>query len=117
MRRSLLLLPLCSAVILLAGCGNKGPLYLPKATPAPATATVQPANPLAPAPLHGFVTDMKAFDAFIAAHPTPDQFRAAYPDVLLVTPGMPSTRELRNNNSRYFAELDAQGRITGGKFM
>ncbi|WP_243048438.1 lipoprotein [Dyella sp. RRB7] len=126
MRRSLLLLPLCSVFALLAGCGNKGPLYIPKPTPAPAAAPVHPAapaatvttaSPAAPAPVHGFVTDLKAFDAFIATHPTPEQFRTAYPDVLLVTPGMPSTRELRNNNSRYFAELDKDGRITGGKFM
>lgn len=129
MRRTLLLLPLCSAAALLAGCGNKGPLYLPKPTPAPAAAPVKPAAPAAtaaaatpaataaPTVVHGFVTDVTAFNAFIDTHPTPEQFRATYPDVLLVTPGMPSTRELRNNNSRYFAELDAQGRIVGGKFM
>ena len=122
MRRSLLLLPLCSALALLAGCGNKGPLYMPKPTPAPAAAPVAPkpaAIPAAPAPtpVHGFVTDMQAFDVFIATRPTPDQFRAAYPDVLLVLPGTIATRELRNNNSRYFAEQDKDGRITGGKFM
>ncbi|GLQ46419.1 hypothetical protein GCM10007862_14700 [Dyella lipolytica] len=71
----------------------------------------------APVPVAGFVTDMKSFDAFIATHPTPDQFHSTYPDVLLVLPGMPSTREFRNNNSRYFAQLDKDGRITGGKFM
>jgi predicted small lipoprotein YifL len=126
MRRSLLLLPLCCVFVLVAGCGNKGPLYLPKPTPAPAAAPVHPATPVAaatpatsaaPVPVHGFVTDLKAFGAFIATHPTPEQFRTAYPDVLLVTPGMPSTRELRNDNSRYFPELDKDGRITGGKFM
>lgn len=69
-----------------------------------------------PAPVHGFVTDMKAFDAFIATHPTPEQFRAAYPDVQLMLPGMVSTMEYRSNNSRYYAELDASGRITGGHF-
>jgi predicted small lipoprotein YifL len=123
MRRSLLLLPLCTVFALLAGCGNKGPLYMPKATPA---ATVHPAaaKPVAaapavaaPAPVHGFVTEMTAFDAFIATHPTPEQFKAAYPDVLLVLPGTIATREMRSDNSRYFAELDANGRITGGKFM
>lgn len=95
---------------------------MPKATPA---ATVHPAaKPVAaapavaaPAPVHGFVTEMTAFDAFIATHPTPEQFKAAYPDVLLVLPGTIATREMRSNNSRYFAELDANGRITGGKFM
>jgi hypothetical protein len=78
-----------------------------------------PTTPAAPTPVHGFVTEinMKAFLAFIDTHPTPEQFRAAYPDVLLITPGMVSTRELRNNNSRYFADLDKDGHITGGKFM
>nr|WP_199043547.1 lipoprotein [Dyella sp. ASV24] len=132
MRRSLLLLPLCSVLALLAGCGNKGPLYMPKATPAATVHPATPAMPAAPAakpaapavitavtpvPVHGFVTDMTAFNTFIAAHPTPDQFRTAYPDVLLVLPGTIATRELRTNNSRYFAEVDANGRITGGKFM
>jgi predicted small lipoprotein YifL len=123
MRRSLLLLPLCTVFALLAGCGNKGPLYMPKATPA-ATVHPAPAKPAvaapavaAPAPVHGFVTEMTAFDAFIATHPTPEQFKAAYPDVLLVLPGTIATREMRSDNSRYFAELDANGRITGGKFM
>lgn len=117
MRRIHLLLPLCSALALLAGCGNKGPLYMPKPTTAPAAAPVAPAAKPAPTPVHGFVTDTTAFDTFVATHPTPDQFRAAYPDVQLVLPGAIATREFRNNNSRYFAELDAQGRITGGKFM
>lgn len=55
--RRLLLLPLCLAVALLAGCGNKGPLYLPnnphppvyvpptKAAPASATTAPVPAVP------------------------------------------------------------------------
>lgn len=47
MRRSLLLLPLCLVVALLAGCGNKGPLVMP--TNRPATATPPPA-PMMPAP-------------------------------------------------------------------
>ena len=125
MRRSLLLLPLATVFALLAACGNKGPLYMPKATPA---ATVHPAAPVAPkpavapvvaapVPVHGFVTDMTAFNTFIATHPTAEQFKAAYPDVLLVLPGTIATREMRSNNSRYFAEQDANGRITGGKFM
>lgn len=70
-----------------------------------------------PKPVAGFVTDMKAFDAFIATRPTPEQFRAAYPDVILVTPDMMTTREMRQNNSRYFPKLDAEGRIVGGSFM
>ena len=76
----------------------------------------QASTPITPVPVHGFVTDMKAFDAFIATHPTPDQFRAAYPDVQLMLPGTVSTMEYRTNNSRYYAELDTSGRITGGHF-
>lgn len=68
-------------------------------------------------PVAGFVTDMPAFNAFIATHPTAAQFKAAYPDVQLVMPGDITTKEFRSNNSRYFAEFDAQKRITGGKFM
>jgi predicted small lipoprotein YifL len=122
MRPSLLLLPLCTAFVLLAGCGNKGPLYMPaKATPAPATATVQAAAAPAPAPgattpVHGYVTDMKAFDAFIATHPTQAQFLATYPDMQLVMPDTITTMEMRTNNSRYFPEQDATGHIVGGTF-
>ena len=48
---SLWLLPLCLAAGTLAGCGQKGPLYLPPATkpsPAPASSTVKP-QPAIPA--------------------------------------------------------------------
>jgi len=76
----------------------------------------QATAPVTPAPVHGFVTDMKAFDAFIATHPTPERFRATYPDVQLVMPGTITTMELRSNNSRYYPELDQDGRITGGHF-
>jgi hypothetical protein len=76
-----------------------------------------PAAQPQPRPVAGFVTDMKAFDAFIATRPTAAQFHAAYPDVTLVTPDMMSTREMRQNNSRYFPKLDDQGRIVGGSFM
>ena len=69
------------------------------------------------APIAGFVTDVSGFDAFIATQPTPEQFKARYPDVALVLPGSMATKELRMNNSRYFAQLDAQGRISGGKFQ
>lgn len=67
-------------------------------------------------PVAGFVTDMAGFDAFIATRPTPEQFKAKYPDVQLVMPGTPTTMEFRSNNSRYFAELDKDGRIVGGRF-
>lgn len=79
-------------------------------------------NPSAPAtttekPVPGFVTDLASFDAFIATTPTPEAFRARYPDVTLVLPGSIASKELRTNRSRYFAEVNAAGNITGGKFQ
>lgn len=47
MRRSFPLLPLAFVVALLAGCGNKGPLVLPPARPAPAASSPAPAVPAA----------------------------------------------------------------------
>lgn len=76
----------------------------------------QATTPATPTPVHGFVTDMKAFDAFIATHPTPEQFRTTYPDVQLVMPGTITTMEFRSNNSRYYPELDKDGHIIGGHF-
>lgn len=67
-------------------------------------------------PVPGFVTDLAQFDAYIQSHPTPEQFRLTYPDVQLVLPGQIATKELRFNNSRYFAKLDEDGRIVGGRF-
>lgn len=61
--------------------------------------------------------DLPAFDRFIAGRPTPQQFRARYPAVLLVLPGDIATRELRMDRSRYFAELDEQQHISGGRFQ
>jgi predicted small lipoprotein YifL len=49
MRRSVLLLPLCLVVALLAGCGNKGPLVLPPARTAPPPAPASAAAPATPA--------------------------------------------------------------------
>lgn len=68
-------------------------------------------------PVGGFVTDLPAFEQFIASQPTPAQFKARYPDVVLVLPGQIATKEFRLNHSRYFAQLDADGRISGGKFQ
>lgn len=90
-------------------------LLLPLATIACQQNTPQSDAP--PPPVAGNVTDLDAFAGFIAGKPTPEQFKAAYPDVVLVLPGQIATREFRMNNSRYFAELDGDGRISGGKFM
>lgn len=81
------------------------------------TATPESSVPTSSAAVSGFVTDVAAFEQFIATTPTPSQFRARYPDVTLVLPGDMATKELRMNKSRYFAELDGAGRITGGKFQ
>lgn len=79
------------------------------------TTGVPSVNPDAPVP--GVVTDRTAFDRFIATRPTPERFRRVYPDVLLVMPIDIATKELRLNHSRYFAQLDGEGRISGGRFM
>lgn len=76
-----------------------------------------PPSTAAEPPVAGFVTDVAAFDRYIATRPTPEQFTARYPDVVLVLPGQIATKELRLNRSRYFATLDAQGRIEGGRFQ
>jgi len=62
------------------------------------------------------ITDMAAFDAYVATRPTPVEFRSRYSCLTLVLPGDMTTRELRMDNSRYFADLDAHGRIQGGSF-
>jgi hypothetical protein len=79
-------------------------------------ATGASAGSTASAPMPGRVTDMKAFGLFIESLPTVEQFRARYPDVVLVQPGEMATKEYRTDNSRYFAEFDIEGRIVGGSF-
>lgn len=69
-----------------------------------------------PEPQPGWVTDLDAFAAFIATTPTPTDFRTVYPDVHLVVPGDITTQEYRTNNSRFYAELDAEGRVIAGEF-
>ena len=63
------------------------------------------------------VTRLDAFAQFIASRPTVSTFQAAYGCVQLVLPGDISTREMRHDNSRYFAEVDSFGRIVGGRFQ
>ncbi|MDF4026871.1 hypothetical protein P3W24_17995 [Luteibacter sp. PPL201] len=94
-----------------------GALFFVAALGGAALVACQTAPTTVPRPVAGFVTDLKALDAFIATRPTPAQFHAAYPDVVLVLPGTMATREMRMNHSRYFADVDADGRITGGKWM
>lgn len=75
-----------------------------------------PPPPAETAAVPGRVTDLDAFQQFIASRPTPAQFRGRYPDVMLALPGAITTKEYRTDNSRYFAELDTEGRIAGGRF-
>jgi len=70
-----------------------------------------------PEPRPGVVTDLAAFEEFIALTPTSEEFREVYPDVVLILPGDIATREFRTDNSRFFADLDAQERIVGGSFQ
>lgn len=77
-----------------------------------------PENPvdMGPLPMLGNVKDVPEFERFIATRPTPEMFHKRYPDVVLVMPWDIASKELRLNNSRYFAQMDDQGRITQGKF-
>lgn len=69
------------------------------------------------APVRTSITDLDTFNAFIATRPTPEALRTRYPGLLVVTPGTITTRELRGDNSRYFVELDEQGKVIGGRFQ
>jgi hypothetical protein len=60
------------------------------------------------------IGDHDRFYAFVESRPTPEQFQSAYPDVWLILPGDIVSREVCSQYYRYVAELDAQGRITGG---
>lgn len=62
----------------------------------------------------GNLNDRAAFNAFIQLRPTPEEFQQAYPDVWLILPGDIVTRSFCSQYYRYVAELDAEGRITGG---
>ena len=95
-------------VALLLGFGVSACVYYPDAG-------VQPAA----LPWHGPVpeTEMEVFNQFISGRPTPEQFHTQYPEVQLILPGDSATKELRLDNSRYFAQMNQDGRIVGGKFM
>jgi hypothetical protein len=64
----------------------------------------------------GGVVNMDSFEAFIATHPTQDQFKKMYPGVQLMLPGMISTMEIRYDNSRFFPQMDSDGHVIGGDF-
>lgn len=91
-----------------------GPMLLGACAPTP-----DAAPPLSEVntPVRAQVTDLEAFAAFISTRPTPDALRARYPGLLVVMPGDITTKELRGDNSRYFVELDADGRVSGGRFQ
>lgn len=84
--------------------------------PAPEPIPVTPPSESAP-PRRAQVEDLAAFERFIATQPTPADFRTRYAGVALVLPGQIATKEFRTDRSRYFAELNAAGRITGGRFQ
>ena len=69
-----------------------------------------------PEPRPGTVEQMNPFLHFLETRPTPAEFERVYPDVMLVLPGDIVTQEYRTDNSRFFAELDADGRIHDGEF-
>lgn len=62
------------------------------------------------------VNDLADFDRYLATRPTVAAFQKRYPTVFVVLPGTIATREFRSDRSRFFAELDAEGRIIGGHF-
>lgn len=97
-------------VLLLVACAACTP------QPALETATAGTGE-AAPPPMRTTVTDLPAFEAFIATQPTVEQLRARYPGLVVVLPGDMATKELRTDNSRFFAELDAAGRVVGGRFQ
>lgn len=84
----------------------------PTPQPAPTPSITEEARPVRTS-----VTDLAAFDAFIAGHPSPEALRAQYPGLTVVMPGDITTKELRMDHSRYFVELDAEGRVIGGRFQ
>lgn len=95
-----------TALLLLAACART------PSAPAAAPAAQQESRPLRIS-----VTDLDAFKAYIAGKPTPAALRVRYPGLQLVMPGDITTKELRTDNSRYFVELDAEGRVSGGRFQ
>lgn len=63
----------------------------------------------------GILTGLSTLDAFIQSRPTPEEFQQAYPDVWLILPGDIVSRGFCSQYYRYVAEIDAEGRISGGR--
>jgi hypothetical protein len=80
------------------------------AVPVGAVSSQGPAHDTGPRILN----DRAAFHAFIESRPTPEEFQQAYPDVWLILPGDIVTRSFCSEYYRFLAELDSEGRITGG---
>lgn len=99
-------------LLLLAACAPTPPAPAPAPTPTPT-----PTASTESRPVRTSVTDLEAFQAYIAGKPTPAALRAQYPGLQVVLPGDLTTREFRGDNSRYFVELDAEGRVVGGRFQ
>jgi hypothetical protein len=61
--------------------------------------------------------DVRAFMNYIETyHPTLVELKSQVNCVFIVTPDMIVTTEYRPDNSRFFADMDKHGRITGGRF-
>ncbi|MEM7442375.1 MAG: hypothetical protein AAF414_03475 [Pseudomonadota bacterium] len=65
----------------------------------------------------GVWIDVVEFQRVLATFPDPETLRDAFPDVLIVLPDEIATREFRLDQSRFFAELDPAGNVTGGNFQ
>lgn len=63
------------------------------------------------------VTDLPAFEVFIATRPTFQELCDRYPGLHVQPARSIVSREMRIDRSRYLAELDAEGRVVGGSFQ
>jgi len=63
---------------------------------------------------NGNLDDRSALHAFVQSRPTPEEFQEAYPDVWLILPGDIVSRDVCSQYYRFIAELDSNGRISGG---
>lgn len=109
MTRFPLLFPTLLLPVVVACAAPTQPEPAPAAPPPPVTSTEPP--------VRTSVADPAAFEAFIETRPTPEALRQRYPGLVVVLPGDIATRELRMDNSRHFADLDEQGRVSGGRFQ